>query len=76
MWERVLSLKNVVTSGKDKKIADISTIESCERRIFLKKAAYTAPVLMVFGTLPSLAYGSHTASHTMMGMGMGRRRMP
>lgn len=66
----------MTTDGKDKKIADISTIESCERRIFLKKVAYTAPVLMVFGTLPSLAYGHHTASHTMgmghtHGMGMG-----
>ncbi len=58
------------TDGKDKKTVDISTIESCERRIFLKKAAYTAPVLMVLGTLPSLAYGHHTASHT---HGKGKR---
>jgi len=65
----------MTTDGKDKKTADISTIESCERRIFLKRAAYTAPVLMVFGTLPSLAYGHHTASHTMgMGMGMGNSK--
>ncbi len=61
----------VTTDGKDKNIADISTIESCERRVFLKKAAYVTPVLMVFGTLPSLAYGKHTCGSHAMGMCMG-----